>query len=137
VKLVVISSPNNIEGEIQIITRLFENGLQTFHLRKPNVSENKLEDFINQLPDKYLKNIVLHSHHRLIKKYNLKGLHFTRKQRKKKLKNWWRLFLLRLQNRDIKISTSFHSITSVLGNKKNYNYVFLSPVFGSISKKRI
>jgi len=33
------------------------------------------------------------------------------------------------------ISTSFHELHDVIHNEENYEYVFLSPIFNSISKK--
>ncbi|NQY67711.1 MAG: thiamine phosphate synthase [Flavobacteriales bacterium] len=133
--IIVVSSPTNISGEIQIINKLFNNGLETFHIRKPNFSDEKLEFFLNQIPEKHLEKVILHSHYKLAKKFKIKGIHLTRRYKSNKFKKWWRLLFLRYSNPRSSISTSFHSISSILTNTEKYHYIFLSPVFDSISKK--
>ncbi|MEO8759791.1 MAG: thiamine phosphate synthase [Bacteroidia bacterium] len=67
----------------------------------------------------------MHSHYKLAKEFDLKGIHLTEKERKSK----------RINSTLKIISTSFHSTTEILKNRRKYEYVFLSPVFDSISKQ--
>ena len=39
-KLIVISSSKNIENEAKIVTKLFEAGLENFHLSKKKLSNS-------------------------------------------------------------------------------------------------
>ena len=124
-KLIIITPEKNHSSEFGLIATLFENGLQLLHLRKPQATENELRDYLKQIPKKFYKKIVIHSHYKLVKEFNLKGAHLTEKARKVK----------RL-NPSLKIiSTSFHTTTGILKSRRKYEYVFLSPVFDSISKK--
>ncbi|MDQ3190459.1 MAG: thiamine phosphate synthase [Bacteroidota bacterium] len=135
-KLVIISPPESIQDETEIIVDFFENGMQHFHLRKPGFSEEEVDLYLKKLPEKYHTKIVLHSHHHLLDKYDLRGIHFTKKHfqwsssRMRKLSNF-----LKPKGEDQTISASFHSLSEVLENIEIYNYLFLSPVFDSISKE--
>jgi len=136
-KLIIISSSSEIENEIQIITKLFEAGLETFHLRKHRQSTKKIKAFISQIPEQYHSRIVLHSHHKLARKFNLKGIHHTKTHRKKKLKTWITTRLVQMRHPSILLTTSYGNIGSMLELEKDYNYdyAFLSPIFDSLTNK--
>ena len=60
-KLIVISPPENVSNEKETIIYLFENGLEVFHVYKPNFSKEEIKKYVQQLPKKYYSKIVLHS----------------------------------------------------------------------------
>lgn len=70
-KLIVISSPWSAETfakknipvpkEHEIINLLFEEGLEIFHIYKPDLSKEEIKYFIKQIPSKYHDRIDLHS----------------------------------------------------------------------------
>lgn len=124
-KLIVISSPTNIEEEYKTILLLFKAGLEYFHLRKPNLSFSEFDYFLNQIPKEYLNRVIIHQHHELIEKYPLKGVHYT-----KYTNNFKYLDFKYLIHR----SKSCHSLQEIQENSFDYNYVFLSPIYPSISK---
>lgn len=128
-EVIVITSPGKNDHEINRIIELFENGLETLHLRKPRFTSKEMEEFIHAIPGKYRNRLVIHGHYSLAIKYGLKGIHLQRRHRQPLWKNRWKRFLLRLKNPKIQISTTFHSIQSLRENKWTYDYVFLSPVF--------
>jgi thiamine-phosphate pyrophosphorylase len=128
-KLIVISCPNEIRDEVKIITELFESGLSTFHLRKPDHKVKDYQTCLKNIPEKYHDKIVIHSHYQLSEIYNVKGFHLPEKVRQNPVESDFE----NLKNYKI-ISTSFHSLESLNDNKDIYDYVFLSPVFDSISK---
>ena len=128
-KLIVISPPENKTDEINILHSLFNCGLQTFHLRKPDFSKKEIEKYLLRISPEFYPRIVLHNHYELTLKYGLKGIHLTEKSKK----NTSKIFLDHFKNKSI--SASFHSIQDVLKCRRNYEYIFLSPVFDSISKK--
>lgn len=119
--VIVISNPTAITDEHAIIQQLFDEGLEIFHIRKKEFSENEMRTFIEQIPEKYLSRIVLHSHYHLAEEYNLKGIHvpvdFNSEASKRSL------------------SVSFHSLDEVEKFNTKFDYGFLSPVFDSISKE--
>ena len=133
-KLIVISSPKKNPSEPEIVTQFFKNGLEIFHLRKPKFSQQELEGYLNLIPGEFFNRIVIHSYHKLAVKYNLRGIHLTRRHRRQKFKTWLKIKYVKSKNPDITITASFHSLESLFEDQSNYDYVFLSPVFDSISK---
>jgi thiamine-phosphate pyrophosphorylase len=135
-KLIVLStSSGEPEKEIAILTQLFEHGLDTFHLRKPRYSTRELKAYIERIPARFHHRIVIHSHHLLALKFNLKGIHITRTHYKHKYKLWFNLKLLKLKKPDITLSTSYRKLASLYEEKNVFDYVFLAPIFDSISGK--
>lgn len=137
-KLIVISSSKTIvEHETQIITKLFEAGLNTFHLRKHNTSTRKTKEIIKAIPEKYHNRIVIHAHHSLALRFNLKGIHLTKIHKERRFKTWLIIKLIKLNNPNTTISTSFANIGKLfeLHPPYKYDYVFLSPIFDSLTSK--
>lgn len=136
-KIIVISSSGESETEPAIVTQLFENGLEIFHLRKPRLSTKEMTRYIEAIPRAFHNRIVIHSHHKLARKFSLMGVHMTKSHKKKKFRTWYNMRLLRIQNPGAIVTTSFRSIANLYedSNKYNYRYVFLSPVFDSLTHK--
>ena len=133
-KLIVLSHPKKQDEEIKYFVQLFESGLEFLHIRKPGFSKTALEKIISQIPAQYYNRIIIHSHYSLAQKYGLKGIHFTYHVFKKRIKSRLIFNYLRLLNPKMHISASFHRLSELQTDKRNYNYVFLSPVFKSFSK---
>jgi len=127
--LIIISPPENIPNEQKIVVALFYAGLPIFHLRKPTFSADEMEKYILGIPTEFHQRMVLHSHYPLALKYDLKGIHLS-----EKMKNDQSIDNLSDDFRHKSISASFHSLEDVKQNPKKYDYLFLSPVFDSISK---
>ncbi len=132
--LIVFTSEKDIENEAQKINQLFEAGLLCLHLRKPNWTIEQHKELLNEIEEKYHNQIVVHHCHELINQFNLKGIHFTERQRRLHLDNPGRYFK-NLSMYGKTISTSFHSISELQEHYFEFDYYFLSPVFTSISKK--
>jgi thiamine-phosphate pyrophosphorylase len=134
-KLFVLTHPQEVENEAEKITELFKEGLEILHFRKPEWTIEKYEALLKSIPSIYYKKLVVHSHYKLIEKYNLRGIHLTGKYLEvvegKMLKELFKT----AERKSITISTSMHSMQEVMENKCKYDYVFLSPLFDSISKE--
>ena len=134
-KLIVFSSHSSFHSEPRQVIRMFEQGLDTLHLRKPDFSSKNLAEYLELIPSEYHNRIVIHSHHKLAKKFNLKGVHFSKVHRDKKYNTQLKYFIFRLRFRNILTTRSCHKIHKLEENPNRYSYVFLSPMFESISKK--
>ncbi len=130
-KITVITPENREPGEINKIIALFENGLETLHLKKRKLSSLEMESFIREIPAQYYDKIVIHGHYKLAVKFKLKGIHLIKSHRGNSVADRWRRFKLKLQHRKLIFTTSFHSLQSLQQNKSSFEYVFLSPVFTS------
>lgn len=133
-KLLVLSNSKNDPDEPVYVTQFLEHGLDVFHLRKPDFSSRQMEDYINQIPARFWGNIVIHSHYHLAKKFNLLGIHLGKTKRRSWVFKNLRLPLMRLFNPKLQITTSFHHLASLYEETFAFDYVFLSPIFDSISK---
>jgi len=133
-KLIALSSSSKLSSEIKEITGLFDHGLEILHVRKPKFSTQAMEEYISLIPEHYRDRVMIHSKHRLAAKYKLRGVHLTRSHRKRKLKTWLNLKYIKAKNPNLKISTSFHTLEDLSEEKEQFDYVFLSPVFDSLSK---
>jgi thiamine-phosphate pyrophosphorylase len=110
---VVITYPENLENEHEVIHALLEEGLECLHIRKPLMNELDYKAFINKIETRYHSKLVLHQHHHLENEYSIKGIHG-------KIEG--------------SISCSMHSLEEIENEGAFYEYVFLSPVYDSISK---
>ncbi len=122
-KLIVITTPDFFEGEAEAITSLFNAGLEVLHLRKPGASSEELKHLLHQLPSKYMEYIVTHDHFELVSSWGLKGVHLNGRNPQAP------------HGYIGHISCSCHSLEEVVQRKPVCNYVFLSPVYDSISKQ--
>lgn len=121
-KLIVITTPHFFEGEADVLTSLFRAGLEILHLRKPDAAVEEIEQLLHQLPAEYLDRIVTHEHFQLAISHGLKGIHLNRRNPQAPAGYAGH------------ISCSCHSFEEVIQHKPDCNYVFLSPIYDSISK---
>jgi len=132
--LILISPPRYPTKELDTIIKLFENGLSYFHLRKPNSKKNDLEQYIQKIPSQFWNRIVLHQHHELTSQFNLRGVHFTSFYRNQLKIEDWQKQCNEFKNKGFTVSTSTHHFDEVKQVQANCDYVFVSPIFDSISK---
>ncbi len=127
-RLIIVSPEYSIDHETELVSQLFDRGLDCFHLRKPDWNEKQLDDYIQSIPVRFYHRIVIHSHFQLASKYRLKGIHLNEEK-----KILIKAIELEFPSQKI-ISASFHSLEELEKNVYPFEYVFLGPVFDSISK---
>lgn len=120
----LLSYPEFFAGESNILCSLMDKYEFTFHLRKPNASNRDYDIFMQSIPKEFHNRIVLHDAYNLQQKYQVKGLHFSTMNRS---------IAENIITRRTK-STSCHSVAEARTQDGIFDYVFLSPVFKSISK---
>jgi thiamine-phosphate pyrophosphorylase len=120
-KLIVITVEAIFEGEATILNKLFEREMSVLHLRKPFTTEMEIRNLLEQIDKRFYDRIVLHDHFSLLNIFRLKGVHLN-----------WRNPVAPEQ-KGISVSCSCHSLEELKAAGK-FDYVFLSPIFESISK---
>lgn len=119
---IAITLPEAIDGEAAIIRRLLADGFDIVHLRKPDADIEYCRSLLRELSAAERCRIVVHDYYALYEEFALRGVH---------------------QNRNIKTlpadyrgtrSRSCHSLDEVVRYKDECDYLFLSPIFDSISK---
>lgn len=128
-KLIVISNADGLPDEAAIINELFEGGLTSFNLRKPEVSRKGLEQLICQINPAYYPRIALHQFHELAADVGITNLHFTEKRRSMTSTTE----LIKYRDQGYNLSTSVHEL-KMLREYVSFKTVFYSPVFDSLSK---
>lgn len=128
-KIIAITRPHFVDGEAVFIKKLFEKGLDILHLRKPlcdnnrDVTTTRIRLLLKELSANERKNIIIHDYHEFYEEFSLKGVHIN-----KNIKT------LPIDYQGFK-TRSCHSLEEVVSYKNDFDYVFLSPVFDSISKE--
>ena len=121
-KWITITSPEFLSGEAIFIDKLFLQGLDLLHVRKPDASLEAYKRLLLQIPKQWYSRIVLHEHFALAEEFGLHGIHLNR--RCSQVPDSFRG----------SISCSCHTLEEVKKQKASKDYVFLSPIFDSISK---
>ena len=121
-QLIGFTTEEFFDQEEKLIIQAFNSGIDKIHLRKPGFSLKMSRQLIEKIPENWHHMIIIHDHPELLSDYNLGGIHLNRRNT--------------TVPSDFKgsVSSSLHSI-SELKNISQYNYVTLSPIFDSISKK--
>lgn len=134
-KWIVVTSPSlTREGEaldtaeLSFLHRLFEAGIDALHLRKPSSSPEACRQLLQSLSTEERRKTVLHDHFFLAEEFSLKGLHLNGRNP------------LPPDTFHGSLSRSCHSLQEIRQYKElqvlnhSFDYLFLSPVFDSISK---
>lgn len=124
-KMVVISYPLDLAGEIEQVMYMLKNGVDFFHLRKPKYSSYDMERYLDRIPAELHPRITVHSHYHLVDKYELGGVHLNQAAVRQ---------IHQFKNRDLRMSFSAHTYQEIKELDEQFDYFFLSPVFDSISK---
>jgi len=130
--LVVITSEKGSVSEKSDILQMFDTGLKYLHVRKPGFSEEQMKNWLTQFKSKELAKMVVHEHYSLAEKFRLHGIHFTEKAKTKYAQNLMKYTDL-YRSKGFSVSASCHD-PEELDIMSFMDYVFLSPVFNSISK---
>ncbi len=122
-QLVVITRPDLYEGEAEQIKALLQADSHfILHLRKPQGTVADYRHLLQQIPAEELERICLCDHFELAAEFEVGGVHLSSRNSRYE------------GNREIRVSRSCHSIAE-LEQREKFAYVFLSPLFNSISKQ--
>ena len=124
-KLIVVTAPTFFVEEDQIITALFEEGLDILHLRKPETPAMYSERLLTLIPSIYHKRIVTHEHFYLQEEFQLMGIHLNARNPNEP------------HDYSGNVSCTCHSLNELQNKKHFYDYVFLRPVYDCITKQGI
>lgn len=121
-KFIVITTPNFTKCEDNVIPHLLELGVDLVHIRKPSATREQLALLLDSLPKWCYDRLVVHDCLALANEYHLRGIHLNRRNH------------VIPDNFKGSVSMSCHSLEEVDIKKDMADYVFLSPIFNSISK---
>ncbi len=125
--LIVISPPEALANEASLINKLFESGMQLFHLRKPHATKEEVRLLLNEIQPEYRKGVVLNQFYELSEEFGINRFHFSTDKRNRSEHTAWK-------KEGNVLSTSTHELKEYTSLESCFDYAFLSPVFDSISK---
>ena len=120
-RFIAITTPKVDDNDVYLIKRLLEGGIDIIHLRKPDSDIHECRKLLKALTKEEREQIIIHDFPELYDEFSLKGIHINRN-------------LLSLPADYIGFRTrSCHSLEEVEQYKHEYDYLFFSPIFDSIS----
>lgn len=108
-------------------------GLNAFHLRKPNWTIAQYEAYLAQFSVSQRKRI--HVHAAVSDRYEIAGQHLRETDWRKLSESDWKVLRKTADEKGETLSASLHSLEQSEWPLHYADYVFLSPVYDSISKK--
>ena len=121
-KIIAITVPKMIDEDAYLISNLLKMGIYSVHLRKPEATINECRQLLTKLTDAERAKIIIHDYPELYTEFSLKGIHINKNITS--LPDGYNGFKTR----------SCHSFEEIERYKTEYDYLFLSPIFNSISK---
>lgn len=122
-KWIVITQPQAFEHEAVYIAKLLSYGVDYIHLRKPDMAVGEFESLLQSIPESLHPRLTLHDHFSLAESYRVGGLHLNSRQSTLP------------DSFHGRVSRSCHSLEEVVRWRDGVEYLFLSPIFDSISKR--
>ena len=129
-RLYLLTPPQTTGNELPLVLHFLECGLHKLHIRKPEFSIGDYRNYIAAIPVTYHDRLVIHGAFELVQAFPALGVHFRSHDRQDT-----QLVQQVRQLRPASCSSSFHAWEEISSNENHYDYVFISPVFDSISKK--
>jgi len=129
-QLIIISPPAEYPHEPRMVHRILQQSAVTLHLRKPGCETRALAAYLARIPTDLHGRIMVHGHPGLLDRFGLRGIHFTQRQRNA---NPQAIRQIRRAWPAVRISSAFHRLADI-PTAGPFDYVFLSPIFDSISK---
>lgn len=121
-KIIAITTPKVTDEDAYLISNLIETGIDIVHLRKPESDITECRNLLAKLKAEHRTKIIIHDFPELYEEFTLKGIHINKN-------------VITLPNGYSGYrSRSCHSFEEIVRYKSDYDYLFLSPIFDSISK---
>jgi thiamine-phosphate pyrophosphorylase len=128
-KLIVITPSHDVENEHDLLGKMLDMGLPSLHVRKPKLSKANLKDYLNEFTKSQQRKIILHTDNSLFWNNDLKGIHVSKQQRKRKIKFFLFKAKLLFCRRNLAVGTSSGSLDSLDEAYNQFDYVMVSPIF--------
>lgn len=122
-RIIAITTPEITDEDTYLISNLIKIGIDSVHLRKPKSTISECRRLLARLNAEQRAKIIIHDFAELYDEFDLKGIHI---------------------NKNVETlpdgyggckSRSCHSFEEIVRYKSEYDYLFLSPIFDSISKE--
>ncbi len=121
-RIIAITTPKVDDNDIPLIKGLIGCGIDIIHLRKPVSDIQGCRMILRELTPQERSKVIVHDYPELYYEFSLKGIHINKN-------------VVTFPEEYSGFRTrSCHTIEEVVKYKSEYDYIFLSPIFDSISK---
>lgn len=120
--IIAVTPPGIMPHEHRAIELLCRNGIGYVHVRKPDADEATMREYLSAFAPEVRARLSVHYHHRLALETGCGGIHESKGNTVG-------------HQGHFRKSKSCHSVREVMEHRKGFEYLFLSPVFDSISKE--
>ena len=120
-KLIIMTQPTFFVEEDKILAALFEAGMDSLHLYKPNSEPIYSERLLTLLSEDFYDKVIVHDHFYLKEEFQLKGIHLNNNHTEPPI------------GYRGNISRTCHAVSELKEAKKRSTYVFLKTLFDSQS----
>lgn len=131
----VYTTPDFFENESSLLNQLFEMGLPCLHLRKPQGTKTDFKALLDSLKVSFYDRIIVHQQFELFDDFGLKGIHLTESKRRSLTERELNDLIQSCHEKKAIIGTAIHQKEDLEHLPLTLDYVTLSPIFSSISKK--
>lgn len=139
---ILLTYPSALPHETRLIGNLMADEWDFLHARKPDYSKDEMINFLEMIPKELIHKVVLHSHFDLALEFDLAGISLKKKIVDELIKTS-QSGVLSLEGDRVLINGvkpdlvaySAHGFQEIENLPIHIDYVFLSPVFDSISKE--
>lgn len=121
-RIIAITTPKVTDEDASIIKHLIDRGIDIIHLRKPDSDIGECRRLLAKLSVGQREKIIIHDYPELYFEFSLKGIHINKNVTS--LPHGYNGFKTR----------SCHTLEEITRYKDDYDYLFLSPIYDSISK---
>lgn len=127
-QLVLLTPPDPHPQELAVADRWLDDpaAATRLHLRRPGWGRPQMAAWLRQLPAAWRPRVVVHGFPELVAEFGLGGCHLTAAARAAGPRP--------VLPPGATLSTALHTLAEVQAEAPVYDYVFLSPIFDSISK---
>jgi hypothetical protein len=143
---ILFTYPEALPHETLLLQNLMQDEWDFLHVRKPDYSKEEMINFLEMIPQFHHK-VVLHTHYELIREFELAGINLNKRAMSRltaadELTSACDIRELTLNGKEILVygtrpdlvTFSAHSYSEIQQLPFKTDYVFLSPIFHSISK---
>ncbi|MDX1351222.1 MAG: thiamine phosphate synthase [Putridiphycobacter sp.] len=143
---IVISYPTAVPNEMDLVNELLDSDIDYFHIRKLGFTNIDLTKYIEAINEDNHHKIMINSNYTVLNKFTLAGIHLNQKNlgqitQKEESHQCHIEPMLQNGNKILvsnqipnTISYSAHSFSEIAQLTFKTDYIFLAPIFDSISK---
>lgn len=130
---VVFSPFRFITDEAELVSSLFEAGLDYYHFRKSDTDREKVQRFFSKIDPRWYPRIVIHHDFSILDSLPFSTIHVSSNKKNSLLYRLFVLDRLRRKHSQLQLVTTYENINTFHVRPGVYKYVLLNGVFTKVA----